>query len=143
MARRVLVGLDRAAEAEEALRAAVALARRDHAQILVVLLERSSPLAGFAALGSCGAAEALRLAEQDRLAELRAAVHALPGDVSVCFTVRPGPMRRALARAAVELCCDAIIAPPSRFDRLRRALAARGGRDERYEPATLTGYSTT
>src|SRR3954470_15061035 len=121
MARRVLVGLDRSADAEAVLRAAVEVARRDHAQLLIVLVSRASPLTGRAAMGSCCAAMALRAAEHDRMAELHAAVHALPADISVRFEVRPAPLAGALASAARELCCDTVIAAP----RLRRRLLAR------------------
>lgn len=111
----VLVVCDGSSEADEAVRAASELARRDRARLTVaaiVELERPGRCCQF---GGSTWNDVLRDAASADLDRARTVV-----DSPAHFTLLCGPPKRALADGVRELGCDAIMLPPRPRGRLTR-----------------------
>jgi nucleotide-binding universal stress UspA family protein len=104
-----------------ALQAAAALARRERAQLTVLAaVTRPSPL--IAASPVALPFDAVHAAATECTARLRAALEALPADVSVTGLRRPGPVRAALLAELRTGAYDLVVVGAGRRSRVARAL---------------------
>ena len=115
----LLVVCDGSAESDDAVRSASRLAMRDHAQLTVVAVAETERPSRGCIVGTDAWNEALRDAAHEDLERARRVVES-----PARFVVLSGQSSQAIADAASELGCDAIVL--ARFRRfLGRPLARR------------------
>jgi nucleotide-binding universal stress UspA family protein len=117
--RKILVAVDGSADAAAALRHAGALARDQHAKLVVVTVIPPAPPQVASA-----SAVAPSAAETDAAYEriLRSAVDALPDDVGVVTRIARGRPAKAIAEVAAEIDCDLVVMGAHGHGRLHHAL---------------------
>jgi nucleotide-binding universal stress UspA family protein len=137
MARRLLVGFDGSRASRAALEEAAELARREHGTLTVVTAIWPGMLEGCAWLAPAAGPRP----DPEQLASscLRAAIDALPPDVSVTWLARRGDPASVLAREAEAHCCDAIAIGRRGFAHLLAGGVARALRRHTELPVMVLG----
>lgn len=107
---RLLVGFDGSPAAQRALARAARRAQRHHGCLCVVMVLSHEWYGSLTAIGAAGSGSAIPWdLESAMVGLLQDAVNDLPGDISVTWLARHGPVARVLIEEASARACDAIV----------------------------------